>query len=232
MRTKWLVSEITHFQEQAMKHLQQQLIDFRNSIYELFPNRRDSIFELMDANSASNGNAQSVVQLSKSPFFKREYPSITDAISNGLKDAKWTDIEKTLSHFGRPEKTNYHRFIVDCTPNDRIYAKTLEDRSIVHKPNPAPGNKPICAGHDYSVVAYAPEGSSEERKRWLVPSSTKRVPSDQKGHEFGMTQLADVIANLDLEDEMCKLNSQIRVWHIPLGDKNSLRNLRGIKINY
>ena len=35
---------------------------------------------------------------------------------------------------------------------------------------------------------------------------------------------------LDLEDEMCKLNSQIRVWHIPLGDKNSLRNLRGIKI--
>ena len=35
---------------------------------------------------------------------------------------------------------------------------------------------------------------------------------------------------LDLEDEMCKLNNQIRVWHIPLGDKNSLRNLRGIKI--
>ena len=35
---------------------------------------------------------------------------------------------------------------------------------------------------------------------------------------------------LDLEDEMCKLNRQIRVWHIPLGDKNSLRNLRGIKI--
>ena len=26
---------------------------------------------------------------------------------------------------------------------------------------------------------------------------------DQKGHEFGMTQLADVIANLDLENEMC-----------------------------
>ena len=37
---------------------------------------------------------------------------------------------------------------------------------------------------------------------------------------------------LDLEDEMCKKNCQVRVWHIPLGDKNSLRNLRGIKINY
>ena len=94
MGTKWLVSEITNFQEQTMKQLQQQLIDFRNSLYSLFPNRRDSIFELMDANSASNGNAKSVVQLSKSPFFNREYPSITDAISNGLNDAKWTDIEK------------------------------------------------------------------------------------------------------------------------------------------
>ena len=29
---------------------------------------------------------------------------------------------------------------------------------------------------------------------------------------------------LDLEDEMCKKHCQIRVWHIPLGDKNSLRN--------
>ena len=35
---------------------------------------------------------------------------------------------------------------------------------------------------------------------------------------------------LDLEDTMCIENKQIRIWHIPLGDKNSLRNLRGIKI--
>ena len=34
---------------------------------------------------------------------------------------------------------------------------------------------------------------------------------------------------LDLEDELCKVNNKIRIWHIPLGDKNSLRNLRGIK---
>tara|TARA_A100001035_G_C27761562_1_gene491464 strand:- start:1167 stop:1427 length:261 start_codon:yes stop_codon:yes gene_type:complete len=35
---------------------------------------------------------------------------------------------------------------------------------------------------------------------------------------------------LDLEDELFKKDQRIRVWHIPLGDKNSLRNLRGIKI--
>ena len=36
---------------------------------------------------------------------------------------------------------------------------------------------------------------------------------------------------LDLEDEMCIINSNVRVWHVPLGDKNSLRNLRGITVN-
>ncbi len=35
---------------------------------------------------------------------------------------------------------------------------------------------------------------------------------------------------LDLEDELFQKDQRIRVWHIPLGDKNSLRNLRGIKI--
>jgi hypothetical protein len=36
---------------------------------------------------------------------------------------------------------------------------------------------------------------------------------------------------MDLEDELRILDCRIRVWHIPLGDKNSLRNLRGIKLN-
>ena len=35
---------------------------------------------------------------------------------------------------------------------------------------------------------------------------------------------------LDLEDYLFSKDSSIRVWHTPLGDKNSLRNLRGIKI--
>ena len=157
----------------------------------------------MDANSASNGIANSVVQLSKSPFFNREYPSITDAIRNGLNKEQWSAVQKIMWDFGRSETKHYHRFVLDCTPNDRLYAKTLTDRSIVHKPNPAPGNKPICAGHEYSVAAYLPTGNSAERQRWVVPVSTERVPSEKKGHEFGMTQLAKVIDNLGIEDEMC-----------------------------
>ncbi|MDB4651312.1 hypothetical protein OAE26_01885 [Synechococcus sp. AH-551-E05] len=35
---------------------------------------------------------------------------------------------------------------------------------------------------------------------------------------------------LDLEDEMVKNNSNVRLWHAPIGDKNTLRKLRGIKL--
>ena len=36
---------------------------------------------------------------------------------------------------------------------------------------------------------------------------------------------------MKLESElMDKVDVKIRVWHVPLGDKNSLRNLRGVTI--
>jgi len=127
-----------------MKNFRENLINFRNKLYPLFPLRKDAVFELMDANSASNDSLNSVVHLSKSEFFSRQYPSITDALTDGLDSAKWDDIQKLVWHATQPaDKTPYHRFVVDCTPQDRLHAKTLVDRSMVHKPNPAPGNKPL-----------------------------------------------------------------------------------------
>ena len=36
---------------------------------------------------------------------------------------------------------------------------------------------------------------------------------------------------MKLESELIeKVDSKIRVWHVPIGDKNSLRNLRGVTI--
>jgi hypothetical protein len=128
-----------------MKNIRDKLIDFRNKLYTLFPLRKDAIFELMDANSASYTSVSSVVHLSKSEFFTRQYPSITDALTDGLEGAQWDDIQKLVWQTTQSEvKAPYHRFVVDCTPQDRLHAKTLDDRSIVHKANPAPGNKPIC----------------------------------------------------------------------------------------
>jgi len=75
-----------------MKKFREKLVDFRHKLYQLFPKRKDAIFELMDANTASNTPINSVVHLSKSKCFTRQYPSITDAISDGLNAARWDEI--------------------------------------------------------------------------------------------------------------------------------------------
>ncbi|MFT5084842.1 MAG: hypothetical protein ACI9Y1_002898, partial [Lentisphaeria bacterium] len=142
-----------------MKNIREKLVDFRDTLYHLFPKRKDAIFELMDANSASTTSLNSVVHLSKSAFFTRQYPSITDALTDGLAVAQGDDIQKLIWRTSQSkDMASYHRFVVDCTPQDRLHAKTLDDRSIVYKANPAPGNKPICACHEYSTVVYVGGG--------------------------------------------------------------------------
>ena len=63
----------------SLQHLQ----NFRQQLYELFPLRRDAIFELIDSISTHANKCKSIVQLSQAPCFTREYTSITDAISDG-----------------------------------------------------------------------------------------------------------------------------------------------------
>ena len=58
-----------------------QLQLFRGELYQLIKARPDALLDLLDALS-SNPNARSVVELSLSRLFRREYSSISDAIDN------------------------------------------------------------------------------------------------------------------------------------------------------
>ena len=98
-----------------MSTIQDIFTDFRNKLYQLFPKRRDAIFNLMDANSASGKSFTSVVQLSNSEFFPRQYPSITDALTDGLETAPWEDIQKLVWQTVCPKgKTSLFSFYCRC----------------------------------------------------------------------------------------------------------------------
>ena len=165
-----------------MQQIKEKLQQFRQELYELFSKRPDAIFNLLDARSGDDHQYKSVVELSQSPRFEREYSSITDAIAT----------------VNRP-----HLFFTDCTNNPRPYAKVMREREIVHFPNPAPGNKPICVGHQYSLVAMAPLGDRSKSGHWLIPLSMQRVGLDEKGNEAGVQQVLELIDELGLEDELC-----------------------------
>ena len=181
----------------------EKLRNFRQSLYELLPKRQDAIMDLLDALSCSGHRCDSVVQLSNSNYFKRQYSSITDAIADGLPEVPWEDVRRLVYQCTKSEKQNEpHRFIVDCTAQRRAYASRLADRAITHYPNPAPGNKPICVGHQYSLLSMLPNEILENQKHWLVPFSVKRVSSDLKGNELGMHQIIECIEELGLKDEL------------------------------
>lgn len=176
---------------------------FRAIIYSLFNKRRDAIMNLLDAISSFGHESQSVVELSEAPCFERQYTSITDAISDGLPHADWQAIEcYQFSTFFNAQSTAPPCFVLDCTSNPRPFANKLADRSIVHSPNPAPGNKPICVGHQYSCVALLSQDEMARVKKWITPLSIRRVHSDAKGNEIGMAQLRDHIKEFKLGDKL------------------------------
>lgn len=70
-------------------------------------------------------------------------------------------------------------------------------------PNPAPGNKPICVGHQYSLLTMLPNtADKQEKTNWQIPLNIKRVASKDKGNEIGMQQIKDCIKNLSISDDL------------------------------
>ena len=188
--------------------LLEELKIFRDKIYTTFGARSDANMNTLDALSSYGHQCRRVVELSEAPCFLRQYSSITDGIADGLvpfnfRLKKMASTLYELENTAADNTTNNHvLLVVDCTPNPRPSARKLEDRHITYAPNPAPGNKPICVGHEYSTVAMVPNDALSREKHWLIPLSTERVPSDQKGHEFGMDQIKTCLDAMDLQEKL------------------------------
>lgn len=96
--------------------------------------------DLLDA-LCSNTTAQSVVELSLNPAFRRSYNSVYDGIQHIPSNTETTvgeDIsqEQQLirlisAYLPSPQQRKFWLFGVDVTPAPRHFAHTLEDRGYV-----------------------------------------------------------------------------------------------------
>lgn len=86
------------------------------------------------------------------------------------------------------------------TAAPRKYSKTLEDKGIVHAPNVVPGNKPITVGHQFSIVGFLPEQSSENANiPWMLPLSVQRVATSTNGIDVAIEQFNKVLTAFNKE---------------------------------
>lgn len=175
---------------------------FRDSLYNIFSRRADASMELIDAIS-SNQSANSVVELSQGPLFRRKYSSITDAISSlsiledGQKFQKLLITQCETPSEIRP----FNLFILDATPQQRKFSKVVNDRGYIHYPNPVAGNAPVTIGHQYSLVAYSPEKQSHTPP-WLLPLNIMRIPTCQTPNSIAIEQLKQTITDNKFKDQL------------------------------
>ena len=173
---------------------------FRHNLFQNIPKKASCVLNLLDALCADGRRAKSIVELSTSKYFQRNYCSVTRAITDGLPSIDWSSSLSMVSRAGN-SSTPYRRFVLDVTPLSRSHSLKLKDRSCVYSPNPTPGNKPITIGHQYSVLAELPEGKGMERKNWVLPRSCERVSSSANGSVLGMKQMKEVQKQLEIEKQ-------------------------------
>jgi len=193
-----------------------QLKQFRQAMYEAFDLRRDALMELVDALS-STPDARSVAELSLSPFFRREYPSVYDAIACLFRpsepekadeerrewEQKWMRL--IASYLLEPQERKFWLFGIDVVPIPRPFAPTLPDRTFVYQPNTISGNKPVTIGHQYSHLVFFPEKFNDDDAPWTVPLIVRRIHSDEKATTVGVEQINALMGDetLPFHDELC-----------------------------
>lgn len=174
--------------------------------------------ELIDALS-STPNARSVVELSLSPFFRREYSSVYDAIDSFFQpgepekaeeerrawEQKW--VRLIAPYLPQPQQRPFWLFGIDVVPIPRPFARALPDCTFVYQPNTVvKGNKPVTIGHQYSLMVFFPEKVNLNDPPWAVPLIVRRVRSDEKATSVGAEQI-----NVLMEDETLPFHEDLCV---------------------
>lgn len=179
---------------------------FRQALYRIFPYRRDSLLDLLDA-LCSNDRADSPVELCLNPLFRRQYSAVYRAIDEAYLESQYPvcSIEAyrqgaaILSRIPAPQQLGYRVFGIDETPNERLFSPCLADRQTVHRSTPVNGQRPISIGHNYSILAAMPEPTPTDWPRWAVPVSVERVSSLSNAIEVAHSQISQLMSYPDME---------------------------------
>lgn len=180
-----------------------ELEQFRQTLYQNFNNRADTLMEAVDALCSSPG-VQSPVELTLAGCYRRSYSTLYKAIDV----LRWQPLQLAgllAPYLPAPQARAFWLLGVDVTPQPRPYAPTLQDRGMVYQPNLVRGNKPVTVGHQYSSVALLPEAEAQATASWLLPLTTQRVATTDDKELVGARQIDGLLcaANLPFPHALC-----------------------------
>jgi hypothetical protein len=162
-----------------------ELKEFREGVYESFERGADALFNVSDA-LLSEVQAQSLAELSLSPFFERKWSSVYAGVQDGkinVRKLRKLIVKALLGLGGKMVWLG-----VDASGIERAEAETSEDRGYIHVPNLPLADKAISVGWLWSKVVLLPETTSS----WVPPLDTRRIPTEKTAVQVAIEQLRDL----------------------------------------
>ena len=156
----------------------------RQHLYECFERGADALFNLGDA-LLSESQAQSLPELSLSPFFERQWPSVYEALQDGRINVEQVRALWVSILLAERAEDQVIWIAVDGSNLSRPNAPTSADRTIIHLSNLPLVDKPIGIGWTFSTVVLLPEQTSS----WTPILDQQRIASSQTAIEVAIAQL-------------------------------------------
>jgi hypothetical protein len=157
---------------------------FRKAVYQSMRKRADAILDLIDALTVA-GHVDSPVALSEETPFRRKFSSIFDTLLRGEID--FDLLLPALMEYQPGDSeliAGYEIHALDCTPNERDKAETLEDRGSLKTEK----DEPVRYGHKYSwLVRLIHWGTS-----WVAPEDVRRVETSLTDSQVASIQVREL----------------------------------------
>ena len=160
---------------------------FRHDIYDCFPRAKDALFNTIDG-LMTETDAKSFPEISQSPWFERNWPSLYEAFEDGRIDEE--RLREVLARYvPQPEAGAWLWIGIDASTIARPAAVTSADRTAVHVHNLPECKKPITFGWQFSTVVALAEPVSS----WTYILDQQRVVSQTTAIEVAEAQLRRLI---------------------------------------
>lgn len=171
---------MTTLQKSATEQLNK-LIEFRQIVYgEVLTTARDGLFEAIDSLLLSD-HPRSFAELSLSPVFRRQWPSLYDALERGrLNEGR---LERLL--VAQVPSQTAQVFPLDTTMWSHPSARTLSDLVYAPSPTRALPSRSVVQGHQYSLLSWTAQAGSS----WSPVLMSQRVKASDSAIDVGVAQV-------------------------------------------
>ena len=160
----------------------------RQRIYDSFERGADALFNLCDALLCED-QARSLPELSQSPCFERQWPSLYQALENGKINEDLLRQIWVKALLAEVPLTEPIWISVDASSIPRPEAETSQDRGIIYVSNLPRASKPISVGWQFSTVMLLPQEASS----WVGILDQRRIQTTQTAITVAIAQLQALV---------------------------------------